>query len=109
MDDNVCEVDINGTTYIIPCSNVKHLYYDGQYLVNVSDHVIILKESFENEYPMLKAEPMNVFKLYTTADESNVIRSNFDYSGDVFKVVDITYLIFIVLFFILGARLVWKN
>lgn len=111
MDDNVCQVTIDGDDYYIPCDRVRDLYYNGTYLINVSTSTLTMRSDFQPDtsYPYIQCGSMGVCTLRSGYNSSTEVRSNFTYDGDTLKIADFSYLIFIVLFITLGVRLVWKK
>lgn len=108
--NNTCQVEIEGTTYFIPCDRVEDLYYTGTYLVNISSSNITMKSNFnpDNDYPYISCSSMSVCRL-RTSNNNHYITSNYNLLSDPFMTFNFLPLIFIVLFITLGVRLVWKR
>lgn len=111
MDNNVCQITIDGDDYYIPCDRIRDLYFDGTYLINVSSSTITMRSYFDPDtsYPYIQCGSMGVCSLRSAYNNYTEVRSNFSYYGDTLKIVDYSYLIFIVLFITLGVRLIWKR
>ena len=108
--NNTCQVEIEGTTYYLPCDRVEDLYFTGTYLVNVSSSSITMKSIFnpDSEYPYITCSSMSICRL-RTSNYNNYITSNYTLLSDPFLTFNFLPLIFIVLFITLGVRLVWKR
>ena len=108
--NNTCQVDIDGTSYYIPCDRVEDLYYTGSYLVNVSSSSITMKSIFnpDSEYPYITCSSMSICRL-RSSNYNHYITSNYTLLSDPFLTFNFLPLIFIVLFITLGVRLVWKR
>lgn len=111
MDNNVCQVEINGDDYYIPCDRVKDLHYNGEYLINVSSSSLTMRSQFtpDTSYPYIQCGSMGVCTLRTSYNNYVDVTSNFNYNGDLFKIANFEIYIFIILFILLGVRLVWKR
>ena len=108
-----CKVEIDGTSYYIPCDRVKDLEVIDGFLVNVSSSSVTLKNSFSTEnttYPYISCNSNQVCRLYTQSGQTwESVRSEAVYNGDYFKILDYDFVITFLLFIILGVRLVWKK
>lgn len=111
MNDNVCEIFIDGNGYLIPCDRVGSLAYRDGYLVNVSSSNITMRSDFSEStsYPYITCSSMGVCNLRSSYNSSTAVTSDFEYNGDLFKVANFDFLIFFILFICLGVRLVWKS
>ena len=107
---NTCQVDIEGTSYFVPCDRVEDLYFTGSYLVNVSSSSISMKSVFntDSEYPYITCSSMSICRL-RTSNGNHYITSNYNLISDPFLTFNYLPLIFIILFITLGVRLVWKR
>lgn len=108
---NTCQVEIENTTYYVPCDRVEDLYFTGQYLVNMSSSSITMKSIFNtnSEYPYISCSSMSICRLRDGSSNYHYITSNYNLLSDPFLTFNYLPLIFIVLFITLGVRLVWKR
>lgn len=111
MENNVCEVSINGQDYFLPCDRVGDLSYQNGYLVNVSSSSLTLRSEFAptTQYPYVSCSSMAVCQLRLSQQNTQYVQSNFEYKGDYFKISNFDLLIFATLFITLGVRLLWKH
>ena len=109
--NNTCQVEIEGTSYYIPCDRVDDLYFTRTYLVNVSSSSITMKSVFNtnSDYPYITCSSMSICRLREGSNNSHYITSNYKLLSDPFLTLNYLPLIFIILFITLGVRLVWKH
>lgn len=110
---NICTVEIDNDSYYIECDRVSDLQFIDGYLVNYSNSSLTLRTGFDPDntvYPYISCSSMSVCDIRTSSNwQSQPVTSNFTYSGDLILISDHVYLILIVLFLILGVRLLWKH
>lgn len=108
-----CQVEINDTSYYIPCDRVNDLEMIDGYLVNVSSSSITLKNNFSTNsttYPYISCSSNQVCRLYTGSQiDYQTVRSPAVYNGDLFHTLNYDFVITFLLFILLGVRLVWKK
>lgn len=108
-----CKVIIGDTEYYIPCDRVNDLHMIDGELVNLGSSSITLKNSFAltgNTYPYITCSSNAVCRYYANNTQNYyAVTSSPTYKGDVFLTFNYPYVITILLFIILGARLVWKK
>lgn len=111
--NNTCQISISGTDYYIPCDRINDLEYIDGYLVNISSSTITMRSFFSpdnfNTYPYITCSSMNICQLRSSNQISSYVNTNYNYSGDLFKIVNPGYVIMLLLFLILGVRIIWKR
>ena len=108
---NVCQIELGGVNYYVPCDRVNDLYFTGSYLVNCSSSSISMKSVFNtnSDYPYITCSSMSICRLRTSSNNYSYITSNYNLVSDPFLTFNYLPLIFIILFILLGVRLVWKR
>lgn len=111
MDNNTCQINIDGSDYYIPCDRIKDLDFIDGYLVNVSSSSISMKSEFNttSSYPYVTCSSMSVCNLRSSSNNSHYITSNFVYNGDPFKAFNFEFVVIFLLLLILGVKLLWKK
>lgn len=108
-----CKVSIDGTEFYIPCDKVNDLIMINGQLVNLGSSSITLKHSFSitgNTYPYITCSSNSVCRVYRSNNQTyEAVTAEPIYNGDFFLTLNYDYIITILLFIILGVRLVWKK
>lgn len=108
-----CQVEIDGTSYYVPCDRINDLeLVDGE-LVNIGSSTITLKNSFAltgNTYPYITCSSNSVCRYYPSNNQTYyAITSEPVYDGDIFLTFNYPYIITVLLLILVGVRLVWKK
>lgn len=110
---DICEVTIDGTDYYCECARVSDLSFIDGYLVNFSNSSLTLRSGFSYNntvYPNITCSSMSVCSIRRTQNSSSqAVTSDYSYNGDLLLTANYPYLIFILLFILLGVRLFWKH
>ncbi len=110
--DNTCEITIDGNNYFVPCDRVRDLDFIDNHLVNVSSSSIILKDNYGDgtTYPYISCSSQSVCYYRDNRNATSVVvNSDYSFISDPFKVIDYSAFIVILLFLILGVKLIWKH
>lgn len=110
--DNSCEILVDGNHYYIPCDRVGDLNYIDNYLVNTSSSSLTLKDHYGDgtTYPYISCSGNSVCYFRRSSDISSVpVRSDYTLVSDPFSVIDYSAFTVILLFLLLGVRLIWKH
>lgn len=107
-----CQVEVSGTDYYVDCDRVEDLEMINGYLVNTSSSSITLKNNYGNgtTYPYISCSSMSACYLRQTQNSNSVVvTSPANYKGDPFYVLNFNHAVVILLFFILGIKILWKR
>lgn len=108
-----CIVEIDGTDYYIPCDRIDDLHMiDGQ-LVNLGSSSVTLRNHFAltgTTYPYISCNSNAVCRYYSSNSQTyTAVTSEPVYTGDNFLTWNYDQVIVILLFILIGVRLLWKK
>lgn len=115
MDDLLTTITLDGVQYYISYDNLSHLSFVDGYLINNSNSSFTIKKTFnpnsQTGSNVITCPSMSVCYWRSTGTSStyNYINKNYTYDGDQFMLINYGRYIFILLFIILGVKLVWKR
>lgn len=113
MDKDFIEVSISGTSYYVSASDIPFIAYIDGNLVNTSSQFsVTFKNSYSDEttYPYINCRAQQVCRYYPRYSSNySVVTDDIVINGDYLKTANYPFLIFCVLFILLGVKLIWKR